>query len=250
LADPLKPLLVIGAGRGGTSLLGVCLGGHPQIVMRLEYHTADTLIGRESPTRLVASTLDDRFVRFREVCEADRARHPGMIWGNKLTTEQLAGPEEHIRLNHPAAHVVARLVAAMPEYRIVFILRDGRPCVASKARRNNVPLIEAALRWRYAVRVMERLRDLGALAAIVRFEDLVQSPQVVLSTVCRSPEIEFHDEMLRQTNSEELRPEYRSEGFVVEKAVAVPSLPDEVLTIIEPDLRQLGYLVGHADVQG
>jgi hypothetical protein len=63
----VKLLLVIGPGGGGTSLLTACLDGHPSIVMRSEYHSARTLIGDE-----------------------DHARHPGLIWGNKVATEQFA----------------------------------------------------------------------------------------------------------------------------------------------------------------
>jgi len=145
----LKPILVIGAGRGGTSLLTACLGGHPGIEMRSEYHSAPILIGDDEPIRSVATLLEDRLAHLNAVCDVDRARHPGSIWGNKITTEQIRGLEEHNFLNGKSVDVVARFARAMGEYREIFITRDGRACVESKARRTGQPMMRAALSWCY-----------------------------------------------------------------------------------------------------
>ena len=65
----------------------------------------------------------------------------------------------------------------------------------------------------------------------------------LLMTVCQSLEIDFHPDMLNQTNKEQLlAPEYRHGRFLAEKATEIPLLPDAVLNVIEPDLRRLGYL--------
>jgi sulfotransferase family protein len=239
----ITPLFVIGPGRGGTSLLTACLDGHPGIVMRSEYHSARILIGDDEPIRSVATLLDDRLARLRSICDEDQARNPGLIWGNKITTEQIRGLEEHNFLNGASEDVVARFVHTMAGYRSIFITRDGRSCVASKAHRAGRPMMRAALSWCYSVRVLERLERLGALCATVRYEDLVRKPQKPLMKVCQALEIDFHPDMLNQTNNEQLlRPEYRHGRFLTEKATEIPLLPDAVLNVIEPDLRRLGYL--------
>ncbi len=239
----MKPLLVIGAGRSGTSLLTACLGGHPFIEMRSEYHSARILIGDEEPIYSVATLLDDRLARLLAICNEDRARHPGMIWGNKITTEQICGLEEHNFLNSRSVDVIARFAEAMAEYRMIFITRDGRSCVEPKSRRTGLPMLRAALAWCYSVRVLERFERLEALCATVRFEDLVRWPEDVLIKVCGALEIDFHPNMLNQTNNEQLlMPEYRHGRFLEEKATEIPILPDAVLNVIEPDLRRLGYL--------
>ena len=239
----LKPILVIGAGRGGTSLLTACLGGHPGIEMRSEYHSAPILIGDDEPIRSVATLLEDRLAHLNAVCDVDRARHPGSIWGNKITTEQIRGLEEHNFLNGKSVDVVARFARAMGEYREIFITRDGRACVESKARRTGQPMMRAALSWCYSVRVLERLACLGELCATVRYEDLVRWPADVLMNVCDALQIDFHPDMLNQTTNEQhLLPEYRHGRFLKERATEIPLLPDAVLNVIEPDLRRLGYL--------
>jgi len=231
MAENLNPLLVVGPGRAGTSLLMACLGGHPRITARYEYRAMEILTGSAA----------DRFIRFRAACEEDGARHPGTIWANKITTEQIAGPTPGGRLESLAVDAAEELVAAMPEYRIVFIIRDGRSCIASKQRRGHVPLAAGALRWCDGAHVLYRLRDLGALTALVRYEELVRSPQVALPALCRSLGIDFYESMLRQTDSEALAPEYRNPTFIAEKAT-IPPLPDDIVAIIEPELRRLGYL--------
>jgi hypothetical protein len=141
--------------------------------------------------------------------------------------------------------VVARFAHAMGEYRVIFIMRDGRACVDSKSRRAGRPLMRAALSWCYSVRVLDRLGSLGALCTTVRYEELVRKPAAVLAKVCRALDIDFHPNMLEQTDNETLLlPEYRHGRFRHEKATEIPSLPDAVLNVIKPDLHRLGYLEG------
>lgn len=247
----VKPLLVIGPGRGGTSLLTACLDGHPLITMRSEYHSTRILIGDDEPIRSVATLLDERLAYFRSVCDEDRARHLGLIWGNKVTTEQILGLEEHNYLNYAFEDVVAHFVQAMAEYRLIFIIRDGRSCVASKMRRAGRPMMRAALLWCYSVRVLERLERLGALRATIRYEDLVARPGEVLKDLCGVLEIDFHQGMLAQTDSETLlMAEYRHGRFLAEKATEIPCLPDAVLNVIAPDLDRLGYIGRSRSVRG
>jgi hypothetical protein len=236
------PILVIGAGRGGTSLLTACLGGHPSIVMRSEYFSFQILSGEDKSIGSVTRPLDARLAQFTAVCNEDRARHPGAIWGNKVTTEHIGWLEEYNSLNGSRVDVVAHFAASLAEYRKIFIIRDGRSCFDSKMRRAGLPMMQAAVRWCYCVRVLDRLSDLGDLCAVVRYEDLLRRPAAQLTQLCEALEISFHPAMLEQTNSETLLPpEYRHGRFLNEKAADVPVLPDEVLKVIAPDLKRLGY---------
>ena len=148
------PLLVIGAGRGGTSLLAACLGGHPRVAMKSEFHTTRTLIGDDFPVLSTTSLIDDRLLAFRAICDEDALRHPGKIWGNKITTEQLGGLEEHNALNSPGVDVAERFLTIMSGYRVVFITRHGASCVESKVRRTGQPFVRAAIRWCYGARML------------------------------------------------------------------------------------------------
>ena len=135
-----SPLLVIGAGRGGTSLLAACLDGHPKITMRSEFMSTEVLIGDNFPVSLISRLSEERLARFRALCDEDRARHLGKIWGNKLTTEQFAGLEVHNALNGVCVNMIERFLSTMESYRVIFIIRHGASCIESKVRRTGQPL--------------------------------------------------------------------------------------------------------------
>lgn len=93
-----SPLIIIGVGRGGTSLLTACLDGHPKIIMRHEFNSIDVILGDNFPVSSITRLAEERLARFQSLCDEDRARHPDKIWGNKVTAEQSNGLEEHNRL--------------------------------------------------------------------------------------------------------------------------------------------------------
>jgi hypothetical protein len=140
-----SPLLVIGAGRGG-SLLTACLDGHPKITMRSEFMATEVLMGDNFPMSSISRLAEERLTRFCALCDEDRARHPGKIWGNKLTTEQFGRLEEHNALNGLRANVIELFLSAMDGYRVIFITRHGASCIESKVRRTGQPLIRATLK--------------------------------------------------------------------------------------------------------
>jgi len=47
------PLLIVGAGRSGTTLLVACLNGHPRVEMKNEYCSIATLMGHAYPVSSV-----------------------------------------------------------------------------------------------------------------------------------------------------------------------------------------------------
>ncbi|RBP04639.1 sulfotransferase family protein [Roseiarcus fermentans] len=236
------PLLVIGAGRGGTSILAACLDGHPRIVMRSEYRSAGLLMGDSFPIAATASLIDDRLTAFRAACDDEVLKHPGRVWGNKITTEQIGGLEEHNALNDARVDVVERFVGAMTGYRIVFILRHGASCVDSKVRRTGQPPVRAAIKWCYAARLFERLRAARALAFWCRYENLVSDPKRVLAELCDCLGLPYDAAMLSQTdNGDLLLPEYRHGRFLAEKATEIPSLSPELGALLRPWLERLGY---------
>jgi Sulfotransferase family len=236
-----SPLLVIGAGRGGTSLLTACLDGRPNIVMRSEFMSTEVLIGDNFPVSSISHLADERLARFCALCDEDRARHPGKIWGNKLTTEQFAGLEEHNALNGAGANVIERFLSVMEGYRIIFITRHGASCIESKVRHTGQPLIRATLRWCYSVRLLEGLRELDGLKAVCRYEDLVADPKKTLRNLCDTLGLSFHEGMLAQTGSGLLPEQYRYGRFLSKKSENHPTLPPEIRTMIAPSLERLGY---------
>ncbi len=86
-------------------------------------------MGDNFPVSLISRLSEERLARFRALCDEDCARHPGKIWGNKLTTEQFAGLEEHNALNGVCVNMIERFLSAMESYRVIFIIRHGASCI-------------------------------------------------------------------------------------------------------------------------
>lgn len=234
--------LILGAGRGGTSLLAGMLDYHPALEVGFEHRSVATIMGAEVPG-LDAHTFDRRVDAFLAACRAEAARHPGKRWGNKITTEQLFGLEDHNRANPGAPVDVLEefFLRRLAGVKVVFILRDGRACVASKVARTGQSMALACERWRYSVRCHDFLRDRHPDRHLLRFEDLVARPEGTLQGVCNFLGVPWSAETLRGVRNDKMRPEYRSDA--VDPAKARPAeLPPEHLASIEEDLRRCGYL--------
>ncbi len=236
------PFLVLGAGRGGTTLLAACLGGHPDIAMAVEMFGWTHLMGLSMSHSTPAGIFNDRARAFRAGCLDEIKRNRPRKWGNKLTTEHLFGLEDHNALNPPYQDVLTRFFeSVVPEFQIVFIIRDGRTCVESKVRRTGQTWEHAAFRWHYAVQVMKAVQGLQRPTCVVRFEDLVTEPRTLLIRVCGYLGLPFHETMLAQTQSERVFPEYRTDQFDRTK-LRLPDIPPHVPSFIRPDLEYCGYL--------
>lgn len=235
------PFLVIGAGRGGTSVLAAALAGHSRLAVAMELFGQSYLLGMDLAQGGNPDIFSTRTRAFRQGCLAEILRHPDRIWGNKITTEQLFGLEDHNAANPPYTDVIARFfLEAVPEFRVVFIIRDGRACVASKVRRTGQSWEQAAFRWCYAVRVLDAVRRLERPACVIRFEDLVTDPIPSLEGACRCLGVAFEPAMLAQTQSSAILPEYRRTGFEAARA-AVPEVPQHVAAFLWPALEACGY---------
>lgn len=240
-SDTAPPFLVIGAGRGGTSVLAAALAGHSRLVVAMELFGLSHLLGMDLAQGGDTDIFSTRTRAFREGCLAEVRRHPDRIWGNKITTEHLFGLEDHNAANPPYADMIDRFFRdVVPEFRIIFIIRDGRACVASKVRRTGQSWEQAAFRWHYAVQVLAAVRRLDRPVCEIRFEDLVAEPVPALEAACRCLGVAFEPAMLAQTQSSAMLPEYRRPGFEADRA-AVPEVPPHVAAFLRPALDFCGY---------
>lgn len=236
--------LVIGAGRGGTSLLAGLLDFHSCLEVGFELFSMATIGGKEMPPGADTKIFDDRLTAFLRHCGDEALRYPGKIWGNKITTEHIGCLEEHNEANPgEEIEVLDRLFNdALRSQKIVFILRDGRGCVRSKVNRTGQSMRGACRRWRYSARCYQFLRDRHQNNIRVRFEDLLRSPEPTLRSVCDFLEIPFEPSMLNGTSNQKMLPEYQQGGIDPARA-AVAELPAEYLDLIRDDLVDCGYTV-------
>ena len=234
--------LVIGAGRGGTSLLAGLLDFHSELTVAFELYSVAYLMGKELPCQ-DSGLFNKRVMTFITACQNIANQQLDTFWGNKITTEQLFSLEEHNSLNPEFKIDVldAFFNTSLKDIKVIFILRDGRACINSKVQRTGQSLEQAANRWQYSVRCYKFFKTFHFNNICIRFEDLLFQPRETLTDICKFLNIPYQDEMLLGTNNNKMLPEYRKTGFDGSKTEAI-DLPDHILAKIKEDLEYCGYL--------
>lgn len=233
--------LIVGAGRGGTSLLAGLLDAHSRLEVGFEHRSVATLMGREVPAR-GPEMFDERVGAFLRAGAEESRRFPGKTWGNKITTEQILGLEDH-NLANPTAPIDvldAFFNDALAGVPVVFLLRDGRTCVRSKVARTGQSVAQACERWKYSVEVWRFFRDRHLHNVRLRFEDLLADPRSSLDLACELLQVPWEDRMLHGTRSGKMRPEYRREGIDVAPA-QLEDIPVECEELLATELVECGY---------
>jgi hypothetical protein len=235
------PFIIIGAGRGGTSLLAASLAGHSRLVVDFEFLGVSGLMGYDLPAGGSPNVFSERIRFFRAGCLRRIKECDGKIWGNKITTEQLFGLEDHHIFNLPYCDLLERFFReAVPDFRVIFILRDGRSCTASKVRRTSQSWEQAAYRWHYSIKTLKAVRNLQQPIHVLKFEDLVHEPARTLTEVAMFLGVAFEESMLQQTQNIVMPSAYRRDGFDPSKSALV-ELPAHIYAFLKPDLEYCEY---------
>jgi hypothetical protein len=234
--------LILGAGRGGTSLLAGLLDQHSGVEVGFELFSIDCLMGQGLQTHGEDSMIAQRVQAFRSACQQEALRFPGKLWGNKITTEQLAGLEDH-KLANPTDPV--RIVdyffhQGLPDVKIVFILRDGRTCVRSKINRTGQSVELACARWNFSVDVYRFLQTRHSNTICLKYEDLLAQPMACLEAVCAFLGLAYEPGMLSGTDNAKMLPDYRQPGLDTSK-LHLDNIPDGIDRLIAENLAYCGY---------
>jgi LPS sulfotransferase NodH len=241
--------LIVGAGRGGTSLLTGLLDSHSRLEVGFEKFSIDFLMGQKMPRRSWfrgrgnGRLIHDRVSAFKRACLSEARSYPGQLWGNKITTEQIYGLEDHNRLNAGAGMDILDFFfhKSLPESKVIFILRDGRTCVRSKVNRTGQSIELACARWKFSVQVYKYLAERHLNNVVVRFENLLQQPVSELSRICDFLGVNFEEKMLDGTMNPKIPPEYRQDSIAKAKLAALAN-DEEWHSLIAEDLSYCGYL--------
>lgn len=242
--DRMK-FLIVGAGRGGTSLLMGLLDGHSGLETGYELHAIDCLMGfglPEAANEHRENMMDYRIRQFKQRCEQEAARYPDKLWGNKITTEQIYGLHDHNVVNGSNTDEIATFfLGHLAECKVIFILRDGRSCVRSKLARTSQSLPHAISRWKYSVQMCQQLERRHASLYVTRYEDILRDPQSTLTEICRFLGVEYQPEMLKGVANEKMLSEYQ--GSKIDKSkLSLKGVPPLSVPLLLDDLRALGYI--------
>jgi hypothetical protein len=235
--------LVIGAGRGGTSLLAGLLDYHSQIELGFELFSQEYLMGKA-----IASPRDDifnhRVQQFLHACNEKAEFFPDKYWGNKITTEQLYALEEHNEGN-PSFRIDILdnfFNVCLSGVKVVFILRDGRTCVRSKMARTGQSLELACQRWRYSVSVFRFLQTRSPETTLcVRYENLIMDSHSEIHRICDFLGVEYEKGMLNGTGNTKMLQEYR-QNEIDKSKLTLQEIPDGCVELIYSDLISSGYI--------
>ena len=232
-----KPyFLVIGAGRGGTSLLAAMLDYHSRLSLGFEAFSVPFLMGEDLPEGKKLD-IDERLNQFVSRCK-ETANSSNEFWGDKITTEQIASLAECNEATWP--NYLERFIAqAIGSQKVVFILRDGRTCVDSKMRRTGQAYELAVERWKTSIQIWDYLTKSSVAMHTVTYEDLLAKPKEVLLGICDFLEVTFEEHMLEGTNNANMPNEYRGKELL--KALTVAQFPDQWTSDLLPELKVAGY---------
>jgi len=239
---------IIGAGRGGTSLLASLIDAHPRCEVLYEnlsvaYLEAEGDHDNDRGLSLAARTRN-RVGRFLHAWEFEAMQHPGMLWGHKSTTEHILSLTENPPADigdEPGFDPIDYFVGRLSEIPTVFILRDGRTCVPSKMQRNARTLDGAIARWKFSVEYLKRLRASATPLHVVKMEDLVLNPVPSVKEICAFIGLPYAAEMLEGTTNHKMLPEYRYGHFEVETVRVAESSP-RWFSQIQSELAYCGYI--------
>lgn len=231
-------ILILGAGRGGTSLINALLDAHPDLEIAAEVHAFEHLVkGAQGPDLLEAK---ERLNNFIKACEKDAYASHFPAWGNKITTEQLSFLESESTALETQNLVYQKLCASK---KIVFITRDGRNCISSKMQRTQCDLNTAVNYWKHSVNYLRFLRSQAdAQLYTLKFEDLILAPEETLGPLCEFLNIPYHPEMLSGTSSNRILSEYRL-GKLDSTKIEIPGEASSFTPLIRSELEYLDYQV-------
>jgi len=234
--------LVVGAGRGGTSLLAGLLDYHPSLEIGFELFSVAYLMGKQLRHQSSA-IFNERVAAFISACRDESIRYPEKLWGNKITTEQIFGLEDHNLANPEATIDIldSFFNRRLSDQSIIFVLRDGRACVNSKVLRTGQPMEAACKKWQFSVKCYKFFKTQHRNNICIRFEDLLLDPEATLTSICNFLKIPYQEEMLRGVGNRKMRPEYQNTKIDPCRVKTV-ELPEMYFNMIRDDLKYCGYL--------
>jgi hypothetical protein len=222
-----RPIILIGAGRSGSTLFARMLNAHPQIQFLLE---TDFLIAR-----IWREVWDNRLFwlhslnsQYQVMPEPTSARGPQV----EIPSDAIDAAKE--RAARSVRRLFAELMQIKPDFaawgfkeiwngnpavaqvpwsvyrgvfahaRWVHLVRDPFTFVQSSTRWNQLPLTtyllkEELKRWQQVVEWSRRLTKASDFFEI-RYEDLILAPKVTLRPILTSVRLDWHDDCERELN--------------------------------------------------
>jgi hypothetical protein len=193
-------VLLIGAPRTGTTLLGTMIGSHSEMGM----------VNEDVDVRALGRVLGRQLTGVK-LCVPNQIR---------LEKKSFLGSQllKKVGMIHesPKSHLSIKEYLEIPTLKVIAIIRDGNDSVHSMMVRGKSRFKKAARRWAEAVETIYVMKNTCPDRILVlTFENLVLDPRTTIQNVCDFLGIAFEERMLR---GHELNPYYPEPELLAEKA--------------------------------
>ncbi|MEQ8471924.1 MAG: sulfotransferase [Marinoscillum sp.] len=277
--DGGQPFFVFGSGRNGSTLLNRILNQHSQLFLPpeqyflgpsiIKYSLYNFMIWRDLVKVIAGELIQTSKSHNWHIQEFPDLRSI-FLWPKEerslqrlineifLTVnydkKQLWGDTTHLNTNY-----APEIVKVYPNGKYFFLIRDGRDVVASFKKggpeifedRSN-PIV-AANQWINSIKMYEYLKRKVDLK-LIRYEELVTAPEVILQEVCGKIGVPFEQGMLRFHDHIPEREIYQQEIHEnLRKPISARSIGSyqeilsdvelaQIMPIIKSGLKQFDYL--------
>ncbi len=228
----MEPFFIVGIGRSGTTLLRLMMNSHPDIAIPYETHFITDYVERiesygELNQKDHLKALVDDIIQEDMIKKWDHSFKTDELI-NRIKEPSLGGVIDAIFQDYAQSkgkknwgdksdyldrmHVINKI---FPKAKFIHIVRDGRDVANSVLKMPWGPsdLIQAAEWWHWHIKLG---RCMGAILGEsryteVRYEDLVNDPELELKRLCQFIGIQFSADMLNyhKKNAQELIPDDR-----------------------------------------
>jgi hypothetical protein len=181
------PLLILGCQRSGTTLLAAMLGGHSEINMLFESKTKDvlSLIGKKYS--------GNKLLTWRQIRMTQRSSRLGHVYNRLVNHDFGSKRKPHVFRPYPNGCM------SIQDYidagaKIICLYRNKDEVLKSMINRTRISPEQASLEYDRAVNEMKKVES---QSINLDFDDLVQHPAKILTSICKKLDLDFEPRMLK-----------------------------------------------------
>ena len=234
----IRPVFIIGCQRSGTTFLGSLLGGHSECVCVPEAQFKFSLV-RDSSEVCGYADLFERLsenwrfkiwgISYQDIKPFLSASQGSpkslLVAAVRAFAEKVGRREPSMWIDHTPENIWSPdvLLEAFPNAKIIHIVRDGRATAASVLPLDWGPneILSASEWWDRSIAMgleLESRMPEHDLIMRVRYEDLVQAPDEILTKLCVFLGLEFEPEMVTGKG-------FKAPGYTAKQHAMVGSAP-------------------------
>jgi len=254
----MSQFFISGVQRSGTTLLSVMLSNHPDILMERRVMAFQILSTFKSLYDVLPFNMDvDKSDLLKWIIEKDsKSRLPELLdidllsqsksitqWIEKSIKQKLTQNKKLVwgDKSPNLEHYFNDVKMILPKAKMIHIIRDGRPVAYSLHKRGSMNLLLAAQRWvdgnNQALVNQQIVGQENYL--IIKYEDLVSTPEITLRKVCTFLNLEF-DERILQAKDDNVS----EENNYVKRQVDTSKIDKWKVQLSQKEIRKIERIQG------